>query len=338
MQYHSGFESVTLHYRLGAGAFTPIEMRQVAPGRNPGEWRWEAKIPVEKGLAVQFYFGQGRGRDPKRRFYETCLDFIFVQDGQIFDYRPAAQVSAPSRAVNNEIFSRQLGETRNYRVYLPRGYRQHTDRRYPVLYVQDGQNIFEEGEFGSWRAKRVLDRVISRGQVKELIVVAIDSGHNRFQDYVPPEDGGQADAYARFLVQELKPHIDREFRTLPGREHTGVLGSSLGGVFSLYSGWKFFHVFSQVASLSGSWWLRNFQTQIMSERKRPIRLYLDSGDSGYCNDCIHHTLALKEALEEVHDFRLGIDFEHVTGRHHEHNEQCWSARLPGVLRFLFPAA
>ena len=340
VQYHSGFSSVTLYYREGAGAFTRVEMERVGPGRTPEESRWEARLPIEAGVSVQFYFGHQKARDPRRRFYESSLQFVFVQDGQLFNYRPASKVSDANveSGQSAQLRSKNLNEVRGFRIYLPRGYRQHTERRYPVLYVQDGQNIFDQGSFGSWQAKRVLDRVIARGQVRELIVVAIDSGHNRFQDYVPPEDGGEADRYAKFLVQELKPYIDRNFRTLAGREHTGVLGSSLGGVFSLYSGWKFFHIFSQVAALSGSWWLKNFRTKILQERKRPIRLYLDSGDSGHYEDCVHQTLEFKKQLLENHDFRLGEDFEHLVARDHEHSEEYWSARLPGVLRFMFPAA
>ncbi len=342
IEYHTGFHRPVVWWRPQAGPFQAVSMELVGKGRAPGENRFTVTLPVEEGVTIQFYFKGEPGRDPRRRYYETALDYVFVQDGQIFDYQPAAKVAPPSRAYSPEavpsLLSQHLKEERRYRVYLPRGYRQHTDRRYPVLYLHDGQNIFDNGPFGSWQAKRVLDRVIARGQVRELIVVAIDSGSDRFKDYVPPEDGGQADAYARFLVHELKPMIDRKFRTLPQPEHTGILGSSLGGVASLYLGWQFFHVFRQVGAMSGSWWLKKFQERILSQRKRPIRFYLDSGDSGHCNDCVESTLELRDALLNHHSFELGDDLGHHLAHRHEHSEGYWHRRLPGALRFLFPAA
>ncbi|MGE0492550.1 MAG: alpha/beta hydrolase [Vulcanimicrobiota bacterium] len=342
IEYHSGFSRPEVYWRPTTGAFSAVTMRDAGPGRYPGERRWEVILPADSGMNVQFYFSDAQGRDPRRRYYETALDYIFVQDGQLFDYQPASRVSPPSRAYSEHdvpsLRSRHLGESRRFRVYLPRGYRQHTHKRYPVLYMHDGQNIFDQGSFGSWNAQRTLDRVIARGQVKELIVVAVDSGPNRFNDYVPPEDGGRADAYARFLVDELKPYIDARFRTMPQPEHTGILGSSLGGVVSLYLGWDFFHVFRQVGAMSGSWWLRRFRTRILNERKRPIRFYLDTGDSGIYNDGVHHAEEFRNALLEKHEFELGDDFAYLLAHRHEHNEKAWETRLPQALRFLFPAA
>lgn len=341
--YHSGFSAPVLNWRESGSnaAFQMVVMSATGPGRDATERCWSARFG-RTGVDCEFYIADATRRDPGNRWYEATSEISFLQDGQIFSYRPAPRVEKARRAYHPArvptIKSRILGESRPYRVYLPRGYNQHLNRRYPVLYLHDGQNIFDSGAFGSWNAAPVLDRLTGRGQIREVIVVAVDSTPNRFNDYVPSEDGGRADKYVSFLVHELKPFIDRHYRTLTGSEHTAALGSSLGGVVSMYMGWDFFHVFGRVASMSGSWWLKKFQSRLVKQPKRPIRCYLDSGDSGYTNDGVHHTLELKQRLVEQTGFKPGDDFHHLTSSGHEHNEAAWGARLQHALRFLLPAS
>lgn len=343
IKYYSGFEGPSVRYRVGAGAFVTQTMTAEGPGRSEGETLWTTEILAPDGAAVQFFFEDGPGRDPKARYYETGFALTYVCDGEIFNYRPSTGLKvAPSEKAYCPkqlpgYYSARLDRMVNYRVYLPRGYRQQEARRYPVLYMLDGQNIFDNSGYGSWKAKESLDRLIRRGQVAELIVVAVDSGMSRHQDYVPPEDGGQADKFASFLAEEFKNHIDGRYRTKPGREHTGIIGSSLGGVLSLYTGWKYFHKFGRIGSMSGSWWLKGFRDKIGSQRKRPLTVYLDSGDSGIAQDCVGQTRELRGILEGI-GFEVGQDLHHGVGHQDEHNENAWSRRLPHALRFLFPAA
>lgn len=343
IRYYSGFEQPKVSYREGAGAFQAVEMQRIEAGRLPGEWLWQAELSSVDGSTLQFFFSDEQGRDPKARYYESTWSVTYVCDGGVFNYRPnpaGTKVSPSEKAYDlsrlpvfhSDILSRDI----TYRIYLPRGYRQNFSKRYPVLYMLDGQNVFEDSGFGSWNAKDSLDRLIKRGQIAELIVVAIDSGSTRNQDYIPPEDGGQADRFARFLAVEFKHHIDSTYRTKPGREHSGLLGSSLGGVVSLYTGWKYFHKFGRVGSMSGSWWLKGFRDTLSAERKRPLTVYLDSGDSGIASDCVHHTNHVRGLLEQL-GFQLGQDLHHAVGRFHEHNERAWRVRLPHALKFLFPA-
>lgn len=344
IKYYSGFEQPIVRYRVGAGAFVEQAMNRTAPGRSHLEYLWTANIEAPDGAAVQLYFSSGILRDPASRYYETNFFITYVCDGEIFDYSPEAenQHLTPSEKAYDpqnlpHFFSKTLERNIAYRIYLPRGYRQNASRRYPVLYMLDGQNIFENSGFGSWKAKESIDRLIRRGQIPEIIVIAIDSGLSRDQDYIPPEDGGQADLFARFLAEEFKSYIDSTLRTKPGREHTGIIGSSLGGVLSLYTGWKYFHRFSRIGSMSGSWWLHGFRDSLSQQRKRPLTVYLDSGDSGIASDCVGHTKKMREILEAM-GFQLGQDLHHAIGHHDEHNEGAWSRRLPHALKFLFPAA
>jgi enterochelin esterase-like enzyme len=340
--YHSGFKQPLLNWRVrGERRFHTTPMAIESAGRWAGESLWAAGLPVESHTAVEFYINDGAHRDPANRWYESNTQLAFLQDGQLFTYRPAAHVEPARRAYDvskpTRIYSQCLGEWRTFRVYLPRGYRQHVQRRYPVAYMQDGQNIFESGGFGSWNAQRSIDRCIARGEVEELIVVAVDHGPGRWNDYVPAEDGGNSERYARFLSLELKPHIDRLYRTRTGAQDTALIGSSLGGVAALNVAWDRFHQFGKVGSLSGSWWLKKFQHRMLNSTKRPLKIYLDSGNAGPYNDCIHHTLALRDGLTGRLGYRQGHDLFHLVGDQQSHTEAAWGHRLTFALRFLFPA-
>ena len=301
-------------------------------GRRAGESRWKASFDASG--AVEFHLG-----DEAVHCFRSAD--IHLQDGELFCYRPAARVDparrdyAPQRPTQFD--SKILGEKRRVRVYLPRGYRQHTDRSYPVLYVKDGQNIFEHGAYGTWAAHTSLDRLVARAEIEEIIVVAVDHGVGRYEDYVPPEDGGRADRYARFLADELKPWIDGRYRTRRGAQDTAVLGSSLGGLAAFYTAWTHSHVFGKVASMSGSWWLKSWRDKLRSQKKRPLRCYLDSGDSGPARDCVHHTLTVSDVLRGM-GYQPGADLMHLVGKRHTHTESAWGERVEHPLRFLFPAA
>src|SRR5271169_1390910 len=136
-------------------------------------------------------------------------------------------------------------EKHDFLVYLPPMYEAQPDQRYPTLFMQDGQNLFEpETSFikgNYWRMGETADELILNGQIEPLIIVGIyNTGVHRIDEYTPLEDkrlgGGQADAYGQMLVEELKPFVDHAYRTLPGAEHCGMGGSSLGGLVSLYLG------------------------------------------------------------------------------------------------------
>lgn len=344
LYYHSGWTPPVLNWRTGTtGAYAVEAMRDFGPGRNAGERRWRA-IGVGVGdREVDFFFtnGGGAGRDPSTGTYRTRLDAFFVQDGHVFDYTPAATVAAQRRdytpASPPGISSLNLGgEFRRYRVLLPRGYDQHTAKRYPVLYFHDGQNVFEVGPFGSWNAHVSAESLTRGGRMREVIMVGIDNTSNRFDNYVTPDDGGEADDYAAFIIDELKPLIDAGYRTLPDRDDTATIGSSLGGVVSLYLGWDYGDVFARVGPMSGSWQLGNFPARIAQGPHRDLRIYLDSGDSGTSNDNAWGSMNVRDNL--LRDgWVLGRDLRHVVGYGHQHNEAAWAARVPFAYEFLFPA-
>ncbi len=339
--------------RGGAGAFAPSPMQRFSPGRATvlGEVRWASWNAAPASGSFEFYLtnAAGTARVPASGSFSTRLDGVLVQDGQVFSYVPAPTVAAARRdyapSSPPAIASTNLGENRRYRVFLPRGYAEHPARRYPVVYMHDGQNVFESGPFGSWNAAPTLDGLGRSGGMREVIVVGVDNGPNRLRDYLPPGDSlggnGRADVYAAFLTNELKPLIDASYRTLTGPETTGSIGSSMGGVVSLYLGWDHTSVFRRVGPMSGAWQTcPNFLNRVRpAGSMRAITIAMDSGDSGSANDNYWLTYGLRDALAggALSRFPIEGSLRHTVGFGQQHNEAAWAARLPGVLAFLYPA-
>lgn len=339
--YHSGFSHPILNWRQGTGGFSAAPMKRIGPGRGNGEHLWNAKTFGQAQRDVEFYFTDalGTGRDPATGSYLTLLDAVFVQDGQLFNYVPPPSVGLPTQT-NLSMFSPTLNETRGYRVLRPRGYSQNPTRRYPVLYMHDGQNVFDMGPFGTWNADETAAQLIRSGQMRELIIVGVDNTSNRIPNYLPPDDSyqgqpGKADLYAQFLINELKPVIDANYRTLADRANTSTIGSSLGGLVSLYLGWDYTSTFSHIGAMSGSWQFANFPNRVRSGPKRDIRLYMDSGDSGTSQDNAWPCLDLRDGISRL-GYALEDDLKHTIGYGQQHNEAAWAARLPGAYKYLFP--
>jgi predicted alpha/beta superfamily hydrolase len=243
--------------------------------------------------------------------------------------------------------SKILGNTRDITIYLPPNYDDRTDRRYPVLYMQDGQNLFDEHRAyipgQHWKLKEAADAAIGERTASPMIIVGVDhAGIGRMDEYTPVKDskhdgGGRADDYVRMLVEELKPLIDATFRTLPDAANTGIAGSSLGGLLSLHAGLTQPVVFGRVAAMSPSiWWGDRAILQTVDSFDAPMpRLWADIGG--------------REGAEALNDARALRDriaakgwnedaFRYYEDRRADHSERAWERRVRTVLEFLFPPA
>jgi predicted alpha/beta superfamily hydrolase len=239
-----------------------------------------------------------------------------------------------------------LGNTRGVWIYLPPTYDENRAARFPVVYLHDGQNLFDpRAAFGgvAWDADGAMDGGAESGAIREAILVGVENNASRIDEYTPTRDatvmgGGRGDLYLRFLVDEVKPMIDREFRTLPGRETTAIVGSSLGGLISLYAGVRRPDVFGVVGALSPStWWdgrviLREVMS-LASRPVRPLRVYVDSGDAGTSRDGVDDTRELAATLRTV-GYVEGTTLRHVVQSGGQHSERFWAMRLPGALAFM----
>ena len=319
---------------------------------------WLAWNFLPPAIAYEFYFtdANASARYPAAGQYTTRLDGVWIQDGQQYTYLPSPTVSTPRRDYDPnvsstipKIVSTEMGETRQHRVFLPRGYTQHTTRRYPVVYMHDGQNVFEFGSFGTWNGEPTFTSLQQQARIRESIVVAMDSGPARLQDYLPPGDNlfgaGRGDRYARYILNEVKPQIDSTYRTLTGRDDTSAMGSSMGGVVSLYLAWDYTSSFSRLGLFSGAWQTcPTFLNRVRSTTGSPprnVRMYMDSGDSGDASsDNYWNTYNLRDffAGGSTPRYTLESAVRHVLGLNQHHNEPAWASRLPGALEFLIPAS
>ena len=245
--------------------------------------------------------------------------------------------------------SHYLPGQRDLIVYVPPGYEQHPERTYPVLYLHDGQNLFD-GRTSfipgrTWQVREQADAAIEAGEVEPLVIVGIyNAGDRRLAEYTYERDwqmgGGEADEYGLMLTRELMPWIATQYRVRAGRESTGMGGSSLGGLVTLFLGLRHAEVFGLLAALSPSvWWNHKSILGYLNERapqvwERP-KLWLDVGE-GEGRRTLQDAEHLNRRLK-ANGWRPGetLHFERV----HDgtHDEASWARRVRPVLRFLFPA-
>lgn len=247
--------------------------------------------------------------------------------------------------------SKILGNRREVLVYLPRAYRRWSRRRFPVLYLQDGQNVFDAATaFGGmeWGVDETAERLIKSNLIEPLIIVAVANiGDDRIHEYAPTpgvfdstakrkkRSRGLLRDYGKFLTEELKPFIDRKYRTRAQAEFTGLGGSSLGGLATLALGLWFPNVFTRLAVISPSVWWDDCVIYGMVESlqdRLPLKIWLDTGtqEEGW-----ERARGLRDRLVEK-GWSLDGDLQYTEVEGGDHSEDAWAARVDPLLRFLYP--
>lgn len=244
--------------------------------------------------------------------------------------------------------SRFLDQTHDVVVCLPPGYHVDADRRYPVLYLHDGQNVFDDfpmSPFGvQWGVDTTARALMHAEIVEPLILVAIgNAGRDRIDEYTPTRDnahdaGGMADRYGQMLVYEIKPFIDRHYRTRRGAEDTGLAGSSLGGLLTLHLGLTHPAMFGKLALLSPSvWWDDRWivrQLNASEAQRPPLKIWLDVGTAEtrmLKGTQLLHRMLLRRGWKD------GVDVQYLEEPDALHDERAWGHRAGLFLNFLFPA-
>ena len=239
-----------------------------------------------------------------------------------------------------------LGRTRRIWLYLPPNY-QTSRRRYPVIYMQDGQNLFDRATSyaGEWQVDETLNRLAASGDRGALVVGIDNGGENRTAEYHPrlPWSGlpGQADAYLGFLIDTLKPLIDRRFRTLAGPASTLIMGASSGATLALYAGIMRPDVFGRVGAFSTPLWLEPRLDQLARTKKpyrRGARVFLVSGRDERVGDepkgiFAKDQPAMVQALVAV-GYRPERDVRSRIVADGTHSEGFWASEFEGAYRFL----
>jgi predicted alpha/beta superfamily hydrolase len=248
------------------------------------------------------------------------------------------------------IVSRYLESRHELIVFEPPGYRRGDSRRYPVLYLQDGQNLFDPhtaflGQ--EWDAEVAAERVIEQGTVEPLLIVGIyNAGVHRIDEYTPSYDpgmgrGGKAHLYGRMLVEEIIPWVHDNYDTASGPENTGVGGSSLGALLALYLGLQHSDVFGKVAALSPSvWWGNRWILRFAATHPLSLipRMWLDVGTAEGPDPeaTLADTRRLRSILEK-RGWQEGHTLRYLEAEGAPHNEYAWGTRFGPMLEFLFPS-
>lgn len=295
----------------------------------------------------------------------------------LFAFAAAAALDTTSehRLTTFSYKSRYFNEPRTIRVYVPPTYHSFPNRRYPVLYLHDGQNVFSFAGtniafgWGSWELDKTADSLSRSGKMQEAILVGIDNaGMQRYAEYCGAHhpDGTATNTayenYSAFLIEELKPRIDKEYRTRSGASDTAVMGSSMGGICSLILAWEHPDTFGGAASISGAYMVEktNFLNHVLRAYKgksKPFKIYMDSGNVDFTggDDGRSLTDAVSEELRRIGwGWRLlqFVDAKPLTddelaesglrkdkwkeARISQHNEFYWRHRAWRPLTFLFP--
>lgn len=306
---------------------------------------WVRTVALRKGRRVDYKITRGswatEALDGQKRIQPNRT--LRVGEGDEVQIRITAwrdQVVPAPAVVGELLFHPEVGgpgvPPRMVSVWLPPGYHAPADRRYPVLYMHDGQNCFDpaRASFGmEWGMDETATRLIGEGRIEPIIIVAMDChGAKRFEEY---SDSPEGRAYRDYVVNVVKPLIDRTYRTRPEREHTAVMGSSMGGCVSFLLAWEHPEVFSAAGCLSPAFFTgEEKRVRAYRGERKPIRLYLDNGEVGLekkLQKGIDRMLALlpKKGFQEGRDYRWFLD----PGA--EHNENAWAARVWRPLEFLF---
>lgn len=370
---------IDMREEISAGRFDPAKDRVGIRGGGPLSWDrplyaypapssrgsapddtaaesglWVAELtvdraPINGALLYKFRIerpnqGSSDGWEPgPNRSLELVADRVLV--ARAFG-APAAPISI-SRAGHIDAWL-PLGDDRisprTLQVWLPPGYEQHPDQRYPVLYLHDGQNVFDAAAAGAeWGFDETAQRLVVDGEIQPLIIVAVASGPSRVDDYTATRidrdglpQGGKAADYARYLIQTVKPAIDQRYRTLPDPGHTAVGGSSLGGILSLWLALHHDDVFGGALVVSPSlWWdnefpLRDLIRTPLSGAPRP-KLWLDMGtEEG--GTAIKQLRVLRSTLLNRGWNRNDLNYLEAAGG--THDETSWAARVAPMLIFL----
>ena len=224
---------------------------------------------------------------------------------------------------------------RDVQVWLPPSYETATNKRYPVLYMHDGQQVFDPATSThgiDWQVDETATRLIAEGKMQEIIIVAMNCTKDREEDYSDTDKGR---LYADFIITKVKPFIDEKYRTMPDRGHTAVMGSSMGGRISFLLAWNHPEVFSMAGCFSSAFWGKMVKpVERYDGPAKNLRLYLDNGGVG-----------LDRELQSGNDWMLEVLLRKgfVPGRNlvwfqdlsAEHNEAAWAKRAWMPLEYFF---
>ncbi len=314
-----------------------------------GSHTWYKKVVLSAPTAVEYKYTlgswerEGAGADglPLPNFSKTILRDTLMAD-TVHAWTNGAQRLTPQHQVTGVLqFHRAMQgkglADRDVAVWLPHNYVANSNTRYPVIYMQDGQNLFDPAtsSFGTeWRLDETCDSLINNHAIPPVIVVGIYNTPDRSAEYAPGEKGN---AYMQFVVNTLKPYIDSAYRTMRDEEHTIVGGSSSGGLISFMLAWQYPQVFSKAICMSPALKISDLdyvKVVQASAKKKNLFLYMDVGGAGLETQLAPGIKEMITALK-TKGYREGKDFVLITDPEAKHFEAAWAKRFPKALLLCF---
>jgi len=385
VQRSESSKPVTVDFSVAVPADTPKDQIIYLSGSVPslGNWdaaglalqpkddgRWHGSAQVLSGIGYGFKVTRGTWGTvetdaagspiPDRTLQVPADQTVELNVAEWVDHGKAIPgritLTGDIRLLKN-FHSNLLSNDRTLIIYLPPGYDRHPDVRYPVLYMQDGQNIFDEStSFAGveWQMDEAAQKLIGDDQVTPFIIVGIYNTPDRTAEFTPPplvSSGSSAsargDLYARFLVEGIKPFIDRTYRTQPDRSHTLIGGGSMGGLISLYTAQTHPNIFGQIVILSP--WLRLNDAKLLpvwlgdGRWLHSERIYCDMGTEPG-NNGANYPGGASAAIADGNEFAAALasaglqpdkdfNYRQIQGGHHD--EASFQARIESVLKWVF---
>jgi predicted alpha/beta superfamily hydrolase len=251
-----------------------------------------------------------------------------------------ASTASPQVKILSDTFTmKSLNRKRRIWLYLPSDYTS-SSKSYPVLYAHDGQNLFDKKTSfaGEWGIDEALDSMFLKGDYGAIVVGIDNGGSQRLNEYSPWTNaqygGGQGEQYVDFIVKELKPYIDQNYRTFSGPEYTGIVGSSMGGLISYYAGLKYPEVFGRVGALSSSYWFSSSSYDYPKQKKPSAEtyIYMIAGDKEGGNQTGDMNKMYQILLQEGMQTKQIYKQNHADGTH---SEWYWRREFPKMYQWLF---
>lgn len=299
---------------------------------------------ITRGSWAKVEGNESGGVIPNRSFSFTASDTIYIQ---VLSWEDLAGGGPPNDlppnviTISNDFFMPQLDRSRRVRLCLPLDY-EATSHNYPVLYMQDGQNLFSTSESfaGEWEVDEAMAYFEEQGY-PGAIVVAIDNGGTyRIAEYTPwantQHGGGEGEDYMEFIVNTLKPYVDENYRTLTERENTGIMGSSLGGLISHYGAMKYQNVFSKAGVFSPSFWFTDDIYDFTYEQghQEPMKFYFLAGGQESAS-LVGDVTSMIDTMMAVGFSESEIMYKYVANG--QHSEWFWVQEFPDAFQWLFMA-
>lgn len=277
---------------------------------------------------------------PNRTYtYPGGIDTASVSIGGWEDISGGGTTEEHVQILDADFYMPQLDRTRRIWIYLPPDYAS-TAKRYPVIYMQDGQNLFDPAYSfaGEWMVDESMTNFFDEGDYSAIVVGIDNGGSERIDEYSPwinsGYGGGDGEAYASFIVETLKPFIDAEFRTRPEREYTGIAGSSLGANISMYAAVEYQDVFSKVGIFSPAFWFSDSSYLHIAEEgiDQDLRVYFVAGENE-SPTMVSNMMKMYDALVLAgQDENERYFISHADGAH---SEWYWAREYPAAYAWLF---